>query len=514
MEKNLLIKGNPIHNFGYILDYHATTVPSKIFIIDLNTGAEFTYSEFNVLVDKTVNYLHGNNLKSGDILSVTLENSVAFLLFYFASLKTGIIINPFPISLEYQELIRYLDYIKPKLAIVNANTHGKLEEIYKDALVLKIDEKGWLNKLNSYSDLYQKAEFSPDNPACLYYSSGTTGNPKGILFSHRNMLTNISSLVSGFHFTDTDNHLVFLPFGHTAAINYSILPSAFVGATLTIAKSIWSIREDFWEIIARYGITYLEMVPTALQIILNMPQPKRETNISSLKWIGCGSAPLSRHLQVEFEEKFKVRVGNLYGLSETGPTHIDYPLAKDWVCGSIGFPLSVNACKIIDENGKEVSVGEIGEIAIKGENVFIGYYKNQNGYQQVVRDNYFFTGDLGYQDSAGRFYFIDRKKDLIIKGGINIHPGEIEDILIAHPDVGEVSVISVPDQIMGEEIVAFVSLRNNSRIDSDGLISYCKQYLSRYKLPKRIIFVDKLPKGHSGKILRRRLKENYLNEQV
>jgi acyl-CoA synthetase (AMP-forming)/AMP-acid ligase II len=501
------IKDCKIKNFGDVLDYHAKNTPDKIFIKDLVINTEITFSEFNILVNKTVNYLSQKGIVNGDIVSFILENSWPYLTFYFACIKSGVVVNPFPVNLDPQDLKRYLNYVKPKLIAVNSSVFQKMSGYVFSCPIVEVKESKWYDILDNYPVLIPSNKSNPDDPACLYYSSGTTANPKGILVSHWNMLTNISSIVDHFKFNAEDNHLIFLPLGHTASINYSMLPCLYAGATLTLTRSIWSIRNKFWEIISNKNITYLEMVPTALFIILNLPKPKKELDISSLKWIGCGSSQLMENQQIEFQKKFGVLVGNLYGLSETGPSHYDYPLEKDWKPGSIGFPLSVNECKIIDEKGRICAMGECGEIVLKGENIFIGYYKNDQGYKQAVKNGYFHTGDLGYQGHDGKFYFSGRKKDLIIKGGVNILPAEIEEILSEHPDVGEVAVIGIPDQIVGEDICAVLQLKRH--IDEDALFSFCSNKLSAYKIPKKLIIVNALPKGPSGKILKRVLKDKY-----
>jgi len=513
----LLIRNESVKNFGDILNYYAIKTPDKLFLIDIESEKRFTYFEFNMLVNKTSDFLAKQGMLQGDTLSIVLENSWPYLCFYFACMKMGIIVNPFPISLEPQDLIRYINYVEPKLIATNTSMSKKLSEFKHPYKVLEVEENSWTNFIENYNEFNSFPECNLDAQACCYYSSGTTANPKGIMISNRNMLTNIRSIVEGFRFNSQENHLIFLPLGHTASINYSMLPCLFSGGTITLAKSIWEIRSDFWTIIAKYRITFLEMVPTSLIIILNMKKLDKELDISSLKWIGCGSAQLLVSQQIAFKEKFGIPVGNLYGLSETGPSHIDYPLEDNWESGSIGFPLSVNECRVLDKNNVECVVGEIGEIVLKGENIFIGYFKNKKGYVDAVKDGYFYTGDLGYIGTDNKFYFSGRKKDLIIKGGVNILPAEIEEVLSEHINVEDVAVIGIPDRIVGEEVCAVVKLKD--WIDEESLLNFCINKLSDYKLPKKIIIVDELPKGTSGKILKRVLKDKYVekvekNEQM
>ncbi len=221
-------------------------------------------------------------------------------------------------------------------------------------------------------------------------------------------------------------------------------------------------------------------------------------NLSSLSFIGCGSSTLPLESQKEFMNHYNIGVGNLYGLSETGPTHIDDPREKKWQPGSIGIPIDVNECK----------VSENGELLIKGDNVFIGYYKNQNLYEDVVVNGWFQTGDLGYIDN-GRHYFTDRKKDLIIKGGINIVPMEIEEVIYKHSEILECVVVGREDSIHGEEVVA-VCVTNGSITEenlSKEILEICRAELSSYKIPKQIYFWEELPKTASHKLLRKDVRK-------
>ena len=503
------IKNKNIRNFGEILEYYDKKSPNKVFLTDIRNDRQFTYSEFNLMVDKTAEYLWSQNLPKESVVSIVVENSWIFLCFYFASLKLGLIVNPFPFSLEAQDLKRYFDYIDPAIVIAGDGIYQDLAHSSCQHHLVKVKDEQWFEILKSLKPYDNFSRVDADKIACLYYSSGTTASPKGIMVSHRNMLSNISSIVDGFNFDQKEKHLVFLPLGHTASINYSILPCLFVGGEIILAQSIWDLRINFWEIVSQYCITFFEMVPTALLIILNIPKPNKKLNISSLKWAGCGSSQLLVQHQVEFSNKFNIPVGNLYGLSETGPSHIDYPLSPHWEPGSIGHALSVNNCKIIDENDKECGVNIEGEICLKGDNIFVGYYKNRHLYHESFLDGYFHTGDLGCKASDGRFYFLGRSKDLIIKGGVNILPAEIEEILSKHHNVAEVAVFGIPDKISGEEVCAILRLKAKTR--KSDLLDFCAKEISHYKIPKEIIFIDDLPKGPSGKVLKRVLKDKYCN---
>tara|TARA_A100001011_G_C14283249_1_gene832452 strand:- start:104 stop:1636 length:1533 start_codon:yes stop_codon:yes gene_type:complete len=508
------MKIHDLNTFSEILTLHAFEKPDEIWIHDLNTNEDYSFSKFNDLVNKTVSFLIDKNCSPGDNISVIINNRIEFLILFFASLRLGTRFNPFPFSLSSNNIAKYLDLIDPKIVFCQ-NQHYEELKSYKPLLSYEVvndqlEDSGYFNIIDDY-DIYSGKDFSPiDNNeiACIYYSSGTTGEAKGIAISHRNMISNISSIVRGFKWESGDCHFIFLPFGHTASINYSILPCMYAGASIVICESFWKVRINIWEYIQKYGVTYMEVVPSTLFIMVNMPYKNFSRRaIKHFKYIGCGSAPLPLDVQEAINQKFDIKVGNLYGLSETGPTHVDDPLEEDWKPGSIGKALDVNQVKIFNDDGIEVENREIGEIGIKGENVFIGYYKNEKKYMETFKNEYFLTGDIGYKDDNDIFYFSDRKKDLIIKGGVNISPAEIDEVLFAHPAVTEAATIGVQDSYLGEIIKSYVVLKNNQNINPNVLKDYCLGIVGEFKCPNEIVFLNELPKGPSGKILKRELRE-------
>lgn len=495
-------------NFSEVLEYQAQTHPQCIFIDDVRSGRTYTFAEFDRLVTQTANFLLTLGVKPGDKITAVIENSPEYCFLYFASLRIGATFNPMPFTCHKEEVKKNVTYVEPRIVLVDARRAAEFEgDRY---VTIPVDSNRSFEKsiANQPATLTRTVTLDPNAPACLYYSSGTTGQPKGVLFSHRNMIANISSICRGFHFSaEQEVHLVFLPLGHTASINYSFLPCMYIGGKMILAESFWQIRTQFWSLIEKHRVTYLEAVPTVLYAILNMHQNSGGCDVSSLRFVGCGSAPLQKSIQVEFEKRFGLKAANLYGLSETGPTHIDDPLVKGWTPGNLGTALDVNEVRIFDNEGRPLGPGQVGEIVVKGDNVFIGYFKNDQLYHSVVKNGYFHTGDLGYVDQAGRFHYVDRIKDLIIKGGSNIAPGEIDEVLIAHPSVKEAATIGIPDAMMGEDIKSFVVLKDGAQVSVSELMAHCRQSLSFLKVPKEIELVGEIPKTHSGKLLRKELRK-------
>lgn len=456
-------------------------------IIEIESGVCKTHYE---VANRALEISKSNYINNEKIVTVILPNSIDYIECFLACMIKGSVFNPLPYFTQIQELDKVLNYVEPSLIITDRpDINKKLSKKYIVCNVEALTTNG-----NSFTD--QKIDIN--KPIALYYSSGTTGNPKGVLYSSNNMLSLISSIVRGFKFSDVDKHLAFLPFGHTASINYNILPALLTGCDLYISKGFELLRNNFFSTLSNYQITYTEIVPTVLFILNKLKIDVSKLNLSSLSFIGCGSSTLPLEAQKEFINQYNTGVGNLYGLSETGPTHIDDPRGKNWEPGSIGVPLDVNECK----------VSEDGDILIKGDNVFIGYYKNKTLYEKAVVDGWFNTGDIG-KYKKGRFYFSDRKKDLIIKGGINIVPMEIEEVIYKHAEILECVVVGREDSINGEEIVA-VCVKNgtvNEKNLSKEILELCYAELSSYKVPKQIYFWKELPKTASHKLLRRDVRE-------
>lgn len=458
-------------------------------VFEVESGRRIAYPELLAASRRAAARLE--RLKS-PFVSVVLPNSIEYLRTYLACLWAGRIFNPIPYFVGLGELRKILGYVKPGLLVTD-----------------RADIRG---AFGAACDIAAPAE-TTDSPApaagrscaesdiaCLYYSSGTTSSPKGVLYSHGNVFSLISSINRGFGFTRATRQLALLPFGHTASINYNILPALLAGSPLYVSKGFEHLRANFFAILAEHRINYTEIVPSILLMLVNLKHKTEGLDLSALEFIGCGSSTLPLDSQKRFMELYGVKVGNLYGLSETGPSHIDDPRLPGWKPGSIGRPLDVNACKASSD----------GELLLKGENVFPGYHENEKLYAETVQDGWFHTGDLGHEKD-GVFYFSDRKKDLIIKSGINIVPAEIEEVIYQSGLVLECAVVAKPDKVHGETVAAAVVAKDG--VDAGTLEKrlrdYCKEHLSSYKTPSHIRIVEKIPKTHSGKLLRKKVREEF-----
>ena len=491
-------------DFSHALAHWAAHEGGKTFLMDLGSGATYTYADFDRHVSAAVHLLRSEGVRLGKIVSVRIRNSADFLIIYFACIRMGAIVNPFPASTSDEELSKALAFIEPRLVILERC--AKKLPARTGTLLIGCGNKSLFSQLKPYEGRRASGTVDSKKAAALYLSSGTTGDPKGMLFSHENIIARANAVCRDFGHGHDTVHLGFLPMGHTSITDYSLLPVMYAGGTLIIAENFLSIRQDFWRIIAEDRIRYVQTVPTVLFSILNTDYSDYDSTRLILPYVACGSAPLPLSIQQEFKNKFGIPVANLYGCSETGPAFFDDPRIKGWRPGSIGVPLSVHACELVDEQGKVVLRG-VGEIAIKSKTVCIGYYKNPDAYAAAMRVGFFLTGDLARRDAKGRYLYADRKKDIIIKGGSNIFPGEIDEVLFKHPRVLESSTIGVPHDFFGEDIVSFVV--STGDVTDVELIAHCEKHLQYMKCPARIIFLPVIPKTHSGKLLRKKLRALY-----
>ena len=483
----------------------------SIFLIENDN--EWKYKEFNRLVNQCCYFFSAQGICSGDTISIILRNSIDFLIIYFAALRSHIIVNPFPYHVAVNEVLSKIGIVNPK-GVFSHKSHYKLlsESDYRVFNLDDFDGKSFLETLSNFSaNAYKSPEVNNDETAILYYSSGTTGVPKIIEYSQKSMMANQAAMISAGCAEPNSVHICVLPLGHTAALNNLVFHCIFTGSTVVLFESFWKIRSNLWDVIQSYKATYMVVVPTILMAILNTPyKDYNREKVSSMKFIGCGSAFLAKNLQDAFEEKFGIAVANLYGSSETGATHFDNPFEFGRRTGNIGSPLDNVKVKIINEHGNEVQKDEVGEFCIKSPALLKGYFNDRKSYNACFNNGYFMTGDLGYKDENGVYYYVDRKKDLIIKGGVNILPSEIDAVLQAHPAVVEAATIGKPDMLLGENIKSYIILKNNMAIDQKILKTYCKKELGDFKTPTEFEFVDDLPKGPSGKILKKELREKEL----
>jgi long-chain acyl-CoA synthetase len=345
----------------------------------------------------------------------------------------------------------------------------------------------------------------PDDTAVIIYTSGTTGRPKGAELTHFNLFYNAEYAGTKLVPPSNDNVVLavlplFHSFGQTSIQNATILQ----GGTLVMLPRFDA--KSAFELIQKHRVTHFSGVPTMFFALLNHPEAD-DYDLKSLEFCNSGGSAMPVEVMRAFDTKYGVSILEGYGLSETSPVASFNVLDRPKKAGSIGIPIGGVEFKLVDDHGHTITASNTpGEICIKGHNVMKGYYKRPEVNAEVMKNGWFATGDIAYRDDDGYYFIVDRKKDMIIRGGFNVYPREIEEVLYAHPAIAEVAVVGVPHESHGEEVKVITSLKPGATVTADEIVAYCKEHLAAYKYPRIVEFRDSLPKGPTGKILKRELR--------
>ncbi len=362
-----------------------------------------------------------------------------------------------------------------------------------------------------YSDLIKEAskkftpaEREPDDPAIILYTSGTTGNPKGVVLTHRNCMAQTELVELVMPMSHKDTIVLVLPLFHVYGLSNGLICGVRNGSAMSLIPQYSPVK--LMDTITSTKATLLIAVPTMYMHLLQLARSRKTSIPKSLRLCVSGGAPLALTTLQEFMELFQTQIAEGYGLTETTSAVSLNKTGEHFLPGSIGPTSPGVDMKIVDDNLQEVSDGTEGEIAIRGDVVTPGYWNNPEATAEVMKDGWFLTGDLGYRNEQGLFFITDRKKDLIVRGGFNISPREIEEVLVTHPGVEEAAVVAVSDKRDREIVKAFVVLRDGSSLTSSDLLQFCREELAEYKIPKVIEFRETLPKSATGKVLRKELR--------
>ena len=507
-----------------LLEQRVTKHGSKIFLFSEADSRVWTYKEFDRAVNRTANLLLQNEISKGDVVSLLLPNSPEYIIAYFACFKIGVLAGPVNSLLKAAEIEWVVGNSESKLILAGSQYTDLLPKSDNDQKELAFPPVVYFDDVaeatESFEDNLRIVDLARDDETIIIYTSGTTGKPKGCLLTHGNVIANARQIVEWLGFTESDRLLTVMPLFHMNAVSVTTMSALYAGASNVVSPKFSASK--FWDIIEKYRITSFGSVATMLSILMAEPpaiaggltpsirdalvQPAAEASFDSLRFAMCGSAPVPAEVLKNFEEKFNCLVVEGYGLSESTCRSTFNPPNQDRRPGSCGLPIG-NEMKVLDENDKEVPDGELGEIALRGDNIFKGYFKNAEATEKAFANGWFHTGDIGYRDADGYFYIADRKTDMIIRGGENIYSREIDELLYTHPSVSEAAVIGVPDTLYGEEVAAFVVLKEGANTTESDLISFCSEHLADYKCPKSFTFVADIPKGPTGKLLKRELSK-------
>ena len=495
-------------------------------------GHSIKYGELSGWVRDLASGLHQIGIKKGQRVAIMLPNCPQYIVAYYAILKLGgVVVNVNPMYVE-RELEFQLNDAGAQMIVALRDLLTRLEtvkgEISLKAIILTdLDEhvratrgkspaQGLKPGIFEYADLLKKGKaqappvvtVDPDEVALLQYTGGTTGFSKGAMLTHYNLVSDVVQCVSWNVDAERgkERMLAVLPFFHVYGMTVTMNEAIYLAATIILLPRFQI--DDCLEAINKYQPTRFPGVPAMYIGIINHPRVK-EYNISSIKVCSSGSAPLPVEALRKFEELTGGKISEGYGLTETSPVTHANPFSGKRKVGSIGLPRPDTDSKIVDlETGeKDLPPGEEGELCIRGPQVMKGYWNRPEETARSLRNGWLYTGDIAKMDEEGYFYIVDRMKDMIICGGFNVYPREVEEALYLHPKILEAAVLGMPDPYRGETVKAFVVLKPGEKAAAEEIIEFCRQNLARFKVPTQVEFRQELPKSHVGKVLKKVLRE-------
>jgi long-chain acyl-CoA synthetase len=469
-------------NLATLPDRRAVAAPDAPAVADDHTDLD--NAAFLDAVQRAAAALHQRGVRSGDVVGIMLPNRAAFVVALFATWRLGAVATPISPTLVPAEVGYQVADAGAVVLVVDRDTEA-------DVPVLHVDDM-------AAEPLADAAVVGRDEDlALLIYTSGTTGRPKGVMLDHGNVNAMCAMVIEGFELHDTDHSLLILPLFHVNGIVVSVLSPLIAGGHTTIAGRF--NPATFFERLESSRATYFSAVPTIYTMLLGLP-PEVRPNTSAVRFAVCGAAPASVELLEGFENRYGISLVEGYGLSEGSCASTGNPLHGPRKVGTVGIPLPGQQIRIIDVTGAEVPQGELGEVVIKGPNVMRGYLNRPEETAKTVQDGWLHTGDIGRFDEDGYLVLVDRAKDMIIRGGENIYPKEIETVVHQLAGVAEAAVVGRASGLYGEEPVLFVSAHPGAELDVDAIAGHLRDSLSKYKLPVDITVLATLPKNPVGKI--------------
>jgi len=499
-----------LSTFGRVVEARAAASPDAPFVLSPDAGATLGYGALAQQTRALDAMLGEAGIGAGEIVGFMLPNGIAAATAFVATMASGRIVAPLNLLAQDAQLDYVLGHAAPRIVFATAEHAERLRPAIQragvatrivvtgaDALALPGRAGGTI------------AEVQPAAPAMLMYTSGTTGVPKGVLLSHANLLHAGRSVAAHQSLGPDDRVLSSLPLYHINGQCIATVSTLVAGGSAVLPYRFSS--SQWWPIVERFAPTWLNLVPTIVAYLLNGPDltPAQRDAARRVRFARSASAPLPPEQQRAFEQRFGISIVEAMGLTESASIAFCNPIEREARrIGSPGLPLGVQA-HVVDRERRELEAGERGEIEIRGPSVMLGYYRAPDLTAASVRDGWLATGDLGYRDADGYYFITGRLKELIIKGGENIAPREIDEALLKHPAVLEAAAVGVPDDEYGQEIFACIVVKPGAALTEDECRAHCLRELGRFKSPRFLRFVDELPKGPSGKVQRMKLAEGW-----
>lgn len=477
----------------------AALSPTKLALIDSANGQQWSYKTLTDHISKWVHYFHEQNYQKGDRIVIISQNRIELFAILFACGLKGLIYVPLNFRLSQLELSYILHDCKPVL-IIHDEAHQAICNNFH-----QIERLLLTSLLNEPTlDDTSKQDWNSEDPWIMIYTGGTTGKPKGVVLSFDAINWNSINTIISWGLNNSDCTLNYMPMFHTGGLNALCIPILMSGGTVVTGSRFDA--EEALKALNTYKTTMSLFVPTMYQAMLETDYMKNAT-FPTVKVFLSGGAPCPHTIYQKFEEK-GILFKEGYGLTEAGPNNffIDPQIARKKK-GSVGKCMQFNEVKIMNENGEPCQINEVGELYISGKHMFTKYWNNELETSNALENGWLKTGDLARMDEDGDYFIVGRKKEMIISGGENVYPQEVEQCLVLHPNIQEAAVIGMEDEKWGESVTAFVTCKEHiDRFEFD-LLHYCKQALGGYKVPKKIIILDELPRTDVGKIDKKRLQQ-------
>ncbi len=508
-------------NLGQNLKVNAKKFTATVALQDRTRS--YTYPQTNERVNRLANGLLSLGLSKGDRVAVLMENSIEIIELYLATAKAGLVIVPINFRLVGPEIAYIANNSDARAFIAHDMFAAEVDRV-KSELANITPENYFvvgreIDGYRLYEDLISAgapeepdAVVAPEDTWILIYTSGTTGKPKGVIRSHASHIAFYLINAVDFGFNEHDFCMNVMPLCHINSTFFTFI-FLYIGASVYVHPAMSFKPEEILDIVEREKISFISLIPTHYNLILNAPEDALKKDVSSIRKLLCSSAPVRKSMKECIMGYFKgVELYEGYGSTEAGIVTVLKPEYQMEKLGSIGFEtLGTEFVKILDENGKQVPDGEIGELYSKGPMLFDEYYKLPDKTAASFVDGWFSAGDMARKDADGFYEIVDRKDNMIITGGENVYPSEVEEVVGGHPDIFDAAVIGLPDDKWGERVAAVVIKKPGAGLDEDSLRTYCQDKMAGYKRPKDIFFIEAedMPRTATGKILHRILRDNF-----
>jgi acyl-coenzyme A synthetase/AMP-(fatty) acid ligase len=492
---------------GAALAEHVRARPERVYVESVEQAAGLTFGELEAAANRLAHFLRDRNVKPGDRVSVLADNSLELVVLFFGLQRCGAAVNPINVEVSANNVGQILHDVAPRLVLWSRAIPVALQAVIADADLPAL-AFGEQNVTPGPELLAMLAPFpstpldapAPDTAAIaiINYTSGSTARPKGVCVSHEAYSHTCHAMAERLVLDPADRLLECRALSWASPQTLTLGPTLHAGATLVLARKF--SRSHFFEWIRRYEITIAAGVPAVINMLCERPEPVTAADVPSLRFVTSSSAPLAPERQLEFERRYRIPIVQGAGMTEvTGFMAMNPPAVPR--LGSIGPTMPYVRARFVDEAGAVCEPGREGELVVGGPCMASAYLTERGTLVPIPRDG-FPTGDLGYMDRDGYIYITGRKKDLIIRGGVNIAPMEITSALVAHPSVAEAATIGVPDAVYGEAIVSFVVARPGERVSAVELLAHCRARLSAFKVPREILLLDAIPTNDRGKLAR------------